>query len=108
MLEVADYIQSNLRVDANCIKVPCLAKTFGVCERKLYQVFKAQYGIPVHQYVIAKRMELGKEMLAHPGARVMDISIELGYTSLENFSRDFKQYSGYSPRGYRKMLEASA
>lgn len=104
MEHVATYIQSNLRLDAACIKLPCLAREFGVCETSLKRGFKEVYGIPVHQYIISQRMELAKKMLVVKKVAVKDIAMELGYTSIKNFSRDFKAYAGVGARCFRKTL----
>lgn len=102
MEHVASYIQANLRLDAACIKLPCLAREFGVCETSLKRGFKETYGIPVHQYIIAQRMELAKQLLADPALPVKSIAAELGYTSIKNFSRDFKSYAGMGAREWRR------
>lgn len=101
MEHIAAYIQSNLGVDAACIKISCLAREFGLCETKLKKGFKEAYGIPVHQYVIDQRIQMACGLLSNSTFTIKEIAAELRYSTLHNFSRDFKAHTGLAPRVYR-------
>lgn len=47
------------------------------------------------------RIERARELLAETDASVTDVAITLGYKDIARFSRQFKQYTGHSPRSIR-------
>ncbi len=63
--------------------------------------FKAQTGERFSDYVIRIKMETAERLLMNPENRISEISDQVGYRNANNFSRTFRQYSGYSPREYR-------
>lgn len=48
-------------------------------------------------------MEKAKNKLENSQNSIQEISISVGYTDTFTFSKAFKKYSGFSPKGYRQM-----
>lgn len=57
---------------------------------------------PVAEYIRLRRMAKATEALLQADQRVLDIALELGFSSHENFSRTFKDTFGITPSEYRK------
>ena len=47
-------------------------------------------------------MEYGKKLLNGSNKKVYEISEELGYSTVDYFSKLFKNYTGFTPVQYRK------
>jgi AraC-like DNA-binding protein len=54
-----------------------------------------------HQYIIRKRIEKSKELLARSDLSITDICFEVGFESLGSFSTLFHRIVGWSPSIYR-------
>ena len=48
-------------------------------------------------YAKSVRLEKAKEMLKSDYTTLSDVAEAVGYTSIYNFSRDFKKHTGFSP-----------
>lgn len=68
----------------------------------LDKVFKMEFGKTLWNYVIDKRIEYAKELLAQGEMTVSEISSVVGYDNYSYFTRLFKNKVGASPRDYRK------
>jgi AraC-like DNA-binding protein len=44
-------------------------------------------------------------MMRDPGARLIDIGLEPGYSDAANFTRAFRRLTGQTPRLFRRTLE---
>jgi AraC-like DNA-binding protein len=66
------------------------------------KLFTEKYGMPPMKYVKKKRIEKAQEMLKGNMTTVIRISESVGFASINNFSRSFKNITGYSPQEYKK------
>jgi AraC family transcriptional regulator len=55
-----------------------------------------------HQYVSAKRLELAKELLIRGDRSLEEIALGLNFSSQANFSRAFRQVTGWAPGQFRR------
>jgi two-component system response regulator YesN len=68
--------------------------------------FKNETGQTINQYLTEYRLKKAKELLADPGYQIADISLKVGYSNGNYFSKSFKKLTGLSPSDYReKMLK---
>jgi AraC-like DNA-binding protein len=68
----------------------------------LSHLFKAETGCSPIQYVINRKMEIARKLLAHPDLTVSQVAKQVGYESIHYFSRLFAAVEGVSPTSYRK------
>lgn len=68
------------------------------------RLFKQAFDKTPHQYLINKRIERAKELLARSELRVTDVCFEVGFQSLGSFSAMFHRHVGTSPIIYRTNL----
>jgi AraC-like DNA-binding protein len=57
-----------------------------------------------HQYLMRKRIEKAKELLASGKFTVTDVCFEVGFQSLGSFSTLFRRYVGHPPVSYRSLV----
>ena len=83
------------------ISVAELANKLFISSSHLTRVFRHETGMSVIEYMLKRKIELAKEMLTYPGAKVYETALALGYTSLSHFNRIFQRYTGCTPKEYQ-------
>jgi AraC-like DNA-binding protein len=74
-----------------------LARSLGVSERQLERRFLAQVGLSPRSFATLKRFERALE-LARRGRSLTEVAHEAGYFDQPHFNRDFRRFTGLSPR----------
>jgi two-component system response regulator YesN len=100
--EIRQYILANLSSRDDRLSIEALAKRFLKSPSALKKIFKADRHIPIHEYIVRKRMQFARQLLRQNELSISEIASITGYAELSNFSRDFKKYFGRSPRGFLK------
>jgi len=99
--DTKSYIQHHYEED---LSLQAVADTFGVSPAYLSRMFKLETKMTFSDYVIAFKINKAKEWLAHSDLSIKDISERLYYTTVQNFSRTFKQITGVPPGKYRNKF----
>ena len=94
------YINHNYNTQ---IKIPDLAKMDGLSMTQYNLNFKKQMGISPTKYIIALRMNTAKELIEASNLSLNQIGSMCGYDDYNFFAKVFKQYTGVSPKKYRKQ-----
>ena len=68
------------------------------------RLFRQAFNKTPHQYLIERRIEKAKELLAD-NLRVTDVCFEVGFQSLGSFSSLFHKYVGHAPVIYRQRVK---
>jgi AraC family transcriptional regulator len=71
-----------------------------VARRSPYQ-FKAATGRPLHQYVVARRVERAKRLLQEGETSLVQVAARAGFSDQSRFSRHFKRLVGVTPEQFR-------
>jgi len=99
---VVAYIEEHLREPVSLLK---LAKLARLSQHHFCRAFKQSFGIPPHQYLVQRRMEVAKLLLASRTNSVTDIALSLGYAQTSSFSSSFRKTTGWTPTVYRREFE---
>ena len=91
--ELIFYVNQHL---AESLPLDDLAEHFYISKYHLSRLFKACMGMPLHQYILNKRLLYAKSLLA-AGAGAGDACMGSGFNNYAHFSRAFKTFFGYSP-----------
>lgn len=78
-----------------------LAEMCGLSTVYFRKLFTAITGYSPILYARMIRIEKAKEMLESDHGSLTDVALCLGYTSLYDFSRDFKKHAGIAPSNYK-------
>ncbi|MEO4046576.1 response regulator transcription factor [Pseudomonas sp. CAU 1711] len=78
-----------------------LAQRCGMTPFRFSRLFKEVLGTGFMEYVLGKRMELAKDLLANSQMPVANIGYETGFKDPSYFARAFKQCLGCTPSEYR-------
>jgi AraC family transcriptional regulator len=99
---VVGYIEEHLREPVSLLKLAELAR---LSQHHFCRAFKQSFGIPPHQYLVQRRMEIAKLLLAGRTNSVTDIALSLGYAQTSSFSSSFRKATGWTPTVYRREFK---
>jgi len=89
-----ELIDSNLDGE---LRLSYLADECGLSVSHFSRSFKHSFGVPVHRYLIARRVERAKILLKSSSAPLSEIALESGFADQAAFSRTFRAVVGTSP-----------
>ena len=81
-----------------------LAREVRISPFHFIRQFEVVFGVTPHQFRIASRIELAKQLLAGGEHSVTDVCMEVGFSSLGSFSTLFAHRVGESPSAYRRRI----
>ncbi|MDQ6421853.1 helix-turn-helix transcriptional regulator [Paenibacillus sp. LHD-117] len=67
-------------------------------------MFTKVYGLSPCQYLTRRKWSKAKELLAGSNLTVYAIAEQLGFRSVNHFSRQFRRWMGMSPMQYRQSI----
>jgi len=82
-----------------------LARIAGMSTVYFRKLFTEEMGLAPMQYVKQLRIEKAKEILGSDYGTLTDVALLLGYSSLYDFSRDFKKNVGVPPSQYKLHMD---
>lgn len=72
----------------------------------LSSLFSKIEGITIEQFIISQKIEKAKELLRYGELTLSEIAYELGYTSVQHLSNQFKKITGMTASQFRKNSES--
>ena len=94
------YIEQNLENPQ--LSNHSIAKELYISEVYLRKLFANTLSVSVKQYILDKRIEKARALLAESTLSVTEISQHCGYANVYYFSRSFKEKTGMSPMEFVK------
>jgi two-component system, response regulator YesN len=85
------------------ISLSSVAETLKLNPAYLSRIFREHTGVTFSEFVTRTRIAKSKELLMQPGAKIQDISCQLGYIKVNHFIKLFKEATGITPGEYRKL-----
>jgi len=79
------------------LRLSYLAEECGLSVSYFCRSFKRSFGIPVHRYLVARRVDRAKFLLRSSSAQLSEIALECGFSDQAAFSRTFRAVVGTSP-----------
>jgi AraC family transcriptional regulator len=95
------YIDSQL---AEPISLGQLAGLCALSEYHFARMFRASFGLPPHQYVLARRLDRARQMLRGSMLPLGEIALACGFASASHFTNRFRQVLGGTPGEYRQAF----
>ncbi len=71
----------------------------------LSNLFSSVEGITIEKYLILQKVEKVKELLVYDELSLNDISYQLGYSSAQHLSQQFKKITGLTPSHLKKIKD---
>jgi AraC family transcriptional regulator len=83
------------------LSLATIASAVGIRAHVLAPAFKARFGVPLHQYVIAQRVERARTLLRDSDRPIAAVAIECGFSSQSHLTTAFRRAVGTTPAAYR-------
>jgi AraC family transcriptional regulator len=99
--QVLSYIEDNLSQD---IALGDLAAIAGMSVSHFKNLFRESLGLPAHQYLIRRRVERAKSLIAEGKLSITQIAFETGFAHQSHLAHHMRRVLGLSPKALRKML----
>ncbi len=68
----------------------------------LSALFSSVEGITIEKYLILQKIEKAKELIIYKELSLSEISYQIGYSSVQHLSTQFKSVTGMNPTEYRR------
>jgi AraC-like DNA-binding protein len=82
-----------------------ISKELGHDYSYLSNLFSSVEGITIEKYIINQKIEKVKELLVYDELSLNEISYQLGYSSVQHLSNQFKKITGLTPSHFKKLKE---
>jgi AraC family transcriptional regulator len=98
--KVRDLMVTHLEDEFSLIR---LAREADMSEFHFSRAFKRTTGLTPSQYFIHLRLEKARRLLRETNRSIIEIGLDVGYTSPSHFAQIFRREVGISPSGYRRL-----
>ena len=100
---IADYLRDYINNHpGDDLSAAALADLTGYSSGYLSRVFRQEFGVSIHDYVLESRMTLARELLLHTHLRVYEIARNVGYDDSNYFIKVFRGFTGMTPQEYKQ------
>jgi len=99
--QLVDYIEAHLD---HVITLGELAVRCNLSEYHFARMFRVSFGLPPHQYLLARRLQRACQLLRLGDLPLGQIALHCGFASASHFSNRFRQAMAATPGDYRAAL----
>ncbi len=99
--KVEDYVTEHL---AEEISIERLAELVELSSSHFSHVFKESTGTTPLQFVTRQRITLAQQLIRETSRSLIDVGLEVGYSSPSHFAQVFLRVVGVTPRDFRSSL----
>lgn len=99
--DVLTFIEDNLNQE---LPLSAMASAAGLSVSHFKSLFRESVGMPAHQYLIRRRVERAKSLLAEGKMSISQIAFETGFAHQSHLARHMRRVMGISPRALRNTL----
>lgn len=96
------YIDSHYKEN---ITIDVLAKVAFLNKSYLIHIFTREYGEPPISYLVKRRVEESRYLLAQTDYSISEIGLMMGFSSPSYFSQSFSRIEGLSPKEFRRRAK---
>jgi AraC family transcriptional regulator len=93
--QVKDYIEAHLDQD---LSLACIAGVAGSSPSHFKVLFRRATGMPLHQYVIRRRVERARQLLERAEMSIDEIALEVGFAHQSHLARWTRRLLGATPK----------
>jgi AraC family transcriptional regulator len=91
---VLDYINEHIASNLTLLEI---AGVTGVSPSHFKSLFKDRMGLPVHQYVIKRRVEVATELIVRRQFKLSEVALRAGFADQSHMARCMRRVIGMTP-----------
>ena len=95
---ITAYLEAHLGED---LSVERLGELFAISTSHLRKIYKDETGRTIKEMASELRIHAAKELLGNPRLRIQEIAGQVGYLTVQAFTKAFKMETGKTPGEYR-------
>jgi AraC family transcriptional regulator len=96
--QVLAFIEDQLAEDLSLDQVASVA---GLSPSYTRTLFRRAMGVPLHQFIIQRRVERGRSLLLHSSLSIAEIAQTAGFAHQSHMARHMRRILGVTPRDLR-------
>lgn len=96
--QLVEFIDQHL---ADPLSLGQLAGMCALSEYHFARMFRESFGVPPHQYLLARRLDHARQLLRGTRQPLGEIALSCGFASASHFTNRFRQVVGATPGEYR-------
>jgi AraC family transcriptional regulator len=100
---VLGYIEDNLSQE---ISLADIAEEAEISISHCKALFRESMGLPIHQYVIRRRVERARKLLQQGKMPISQVALEAGFAHQSHLARHMRRLLGVSPRSARTAFDS--
>ncbi len=81
-----------------------LAALVDLSAKHFARAFRQSTGVPPHRWLIERRIDRAKELLAESDHSLAEIALACGFSDQSHFTAAFRKAVGATPGGYRREI----
>jgi AraC family transcriptional regulator len=98
--QVLAFIEDHLAGDLSLEQIAAVAE---VSASHMKALFRAAMGMPVHQYVIQRRVERARTLLLQDSLPIAEIALAAGFAHQSHMARHMRRVLGMPPRAIKRL-----
>ena len=98
---IIEYIVREYQNDLSAARI---AKAVNLNDTYLQKLFKKEMGVTLLEYITRYRIGQAISLMRSTNMKFLDIAMEVGFNNRQTFYNALKEYTGYSPKVFRKYL----
>ena len=102
---VLSFIEENLDDKLSIARLGAVA---GLASTHLKVSFRNATGLPVHQYVIQRRVERAKALLRSDHLSMAEVALQAGFSHQSHMARHMQRVMGVSPLAMKRLLNEAS
>lgn len=103
--QTLSYIEEHLDENLSLARVAAIA---GLSTSHFNSLFRASIGLPLHQYVIQRRVEQAKVLLRRGKLSVTEVALATGFSHQSHLARHMRRVAGLAPGDMRRFAVLSS
>jgi len=101
-LEIKDYLEQSFDED---ILLGDISVEFNLSVVHILRVFKKEFGLPIHSFVLNKKVHHAKKLLSQ-NLPITEVALQSGFFDQSHLNRSFKRVFQLTPKEYQKNILA--
>ena len=99
IINIKHIIDENYRTISN---IDQISEQIHISTSYAKNIFKKYTNTTIFEYLLAKRMNVAKQLLSDPYIKIYEVADLVGYKSKAHFSETFRRYTGVTPKDFQK------